>query len=185
MAAARLRAWAAYGLQRAGVPGAAGALLALGAAAAALATALVDRDALALVAAQQQARVEWQQAAQPAVTPPAALLEALPPDDTVATFVDDLHRLAARHRVAVERAEYRTPQTAAASLRRTQVVLPASGRYPDFGAWLAALLRAHPSAALDELALQRDAEAGQVRLRVVLSLYTRSRPAAPGPKGTP
>jgi hypothetical protein len=182
--AARVRAWAAYALQRGGVAGAAGALLMAGAALAALATVLVDRDTVALLAAQQDARVAWQRAVRPAVAPPAALLEALPPDDAVAAFIDDLHRLAARHRVVVERAEYRTPQTTPASLRRTQVVLPATGRYPDFGAWLAALLRAHPSAALDELTLQRDAEAGQVRLRVVLSVYTRSRPGV-GSKVSP
>ncbi len=174
----RWRAWFAYAALRLGPAGLAG--LALGVAA--LLLLVAERSALQHAAATQAAadplRAAWQRgsAATPPVADAATLLAALPPAERVADFIEQLHGGAARAGVAVERAEYRTPVLAQGRVQRAQVVLPVAGAYPALRNWLAQLLEAHPSVAIDEMNLQRDAEPGRVRGRVVLSHYSRSAP---------
>lgn len=174
----RVRAWASYAALRLGRAGLAGLALALLAAALALAERAARHDTAAARVAADGVRAQWQRdsAAPAPVADAGSLLAALPPAERVAGFIEDLHRGAARAGVTVERAEYRTPALAGGRVQRAQVVLPVVGRYPDVGTWLAALLKDHPSAALDELAVQRDVEPGRVRARVVLSHYSRAAP---------
>lgn len=103
---------------------------------------------------------------------PASLLDSLPEAAQAADFVEHLHLEAQRAGVTIDRAEYRAPGSPA-PLNRLQVVLPASGSYAAMARWLDAVLRRHPSAAIDELALQRDGSGAVLRARVVFSHYSR------------
>lgn len=170
----RLKAWLGYGAHRLGRWGLAAALTwALGAGLWVWSVQLehqadtVRRQTLA--ALQAQARAATPEVLRPR---PVGLLQALPGADRVPEFIERLHREAARHGVAVERAEYRAPQTTR-PLARLQVVMPAAGRWSAIGRWLAAVLQAHPEAAVDELVLQRDEAGAGLRARVVLSHYSR------------
>ena len=104
-------------------------------------------------------------------------LAQLPAAEQVPHFIEGMHRLAQSAGVQIERAEYRAPTLAAGQVLRSQVVLPLTGSYPGITRWLGQLLSQHPSAAIDELSLQREATAGEpLRARVVLSHYSRVAP---------
>lgn len=183
----RLAAWGSYGafrLQRAGV---------IGLACAVVAVALVGLSAWVLEPAADRAasQVQALQAqldrppprAEPA--PGALLLASLPPMERAPRFVQAVHEHARRHGVQIERAEYRTPDTGDARLRRLQVVVPAQGPYPGLKRWLAALLVDFPACAVDEMVLTRAAgEAqgmapGTVQARISLSLYMQGLQGGP------
>jgi predicted membrane metal-binding protein len=174
----RLQAWAGYLAHRLGLWGGAGLVLcalALGLFALAASwraqavedTAQAERLRRALTRAPDVPRA--------APAGPSSFVAQLPGEDDAPQFIETLHREAARAGVLIERAEYRAPSLAGGQLRRTEVVLPVQGRYAEVARWLSAVLYEHPSAALDQLSLQRDAAGGpRLQARVVLSHYSRS-----------
>jgi hypothetical protein len=173
----RLNAWAHHLAHRLGPLGLVGVCLVV-LTAAVLVWAQLARaqtDALAQQAEQLRTVLARPAAApQTAVAGVEAFMAALPGDGAAPLFIETLHREAARAQVQIERAEYRVPTLAGGKLRRTEVVLPVQGTYADVARWLSAVLYEHPSAALDQLSLQREAS-GALRLnaRVVLSHYSR------------
>ena len=105
------------------------------------------------------------------------LISELPQARELPMFIEDVHAVASRLGLQIERAEYRNPVSLGGALWRAQVVMPVSGRYPIVLKWLGNLLEAYPSVALDELSLQRSAPGSEVlRARVVFSHYSRSEP---------
>jgi len=174
----RARAWLGYAGLRLGRCGVAGAVLMGACALVALGQAWRSNgDTLALRI--DRARVALRDAA-PAARPVAtaqSFLAQLPSAEQVPPFIEGVHRLAQAAGVQIERAEYRAPALASGQVLRSQLVLPLTGSYPGITRWLGQVLSEHPSAAIDELSLQREATAGDpVRARVVLSHYSRAMP---------
>lgn len=175
---AMAKAWLGYVALRLGRAGVAGVLLLAGCGLALAWQGLVegnDSTAQRIV----QLRQDLQRA--PAAGKPAAtaqsFLAELPVAEQVPQFIEAVHRKASQSGLQIERAEYRAPTLAAGQVLRSQVVLPLTGTYPAIGRWLGQVLRQHPSAAIDELSLQREAAGSdQVRARVVLSHYSRVAP---------
>ena len=85
-----------------------------------------------------------------------------------------MHTLATAHGLQMPSGEYRMEQRADDPLARYQLTLPLQGRYESLRRFLAQLLRELPSAALDDVQIQRE-ESGDGRLtaRVRLSIYLR------------
>jgi hypothetical protein len=113
----------------------------------------------------------------------AALHARLPEAAFALEAVQHLHQSAATHGVVLAAGEYRLVREPGAGVQRYQITLPADAPYPALRRWLAEVLEAHPTIALDELTLARgDVAQPQVRARVRWSLYLRSAgpvPAAP------
>jgi Tfp pilus assembly protein PilO len=174
----RARAWISYAGLRLGRCGVAGLLLLFGSALVVTSQALRGQ-ADALAQRIGQARADLKNVA-PAAKPPATaqtFLAQLPAAEQVPQFIGGVHRLARAAGVQIERAEYRAPVLASGQVLRSQVVLPLTGSYPGITRWLGQVLSQHPSAAIDELSLQRDTAATEpVRARVVLSHYSRALP---------
>lgn len=176
--AASLKAWLAYAALRLGPAGLAGVALLLACAAVlAMQSLRADRATLALRIAQARGDLQRLPASAPPPLTAQTFMARLPSAEQVPAFIEVLHRQAERARLQIERAEYRAPTVAGGRVLRSQVVLPLTGSYPDIGRWLGLVLTQHPSVAIDEFSLQRDAAvADGLRARVVLSHYSRVGP---------
>lgn len=110
----------------------------------------------------------------------AALHASLPEAAFALEAVQHLHQSAATHGVVLAAGEYRLVREPGVGVQRYQITLPADAPYPALRRWLAEVLEAHPTIALDELVLARsDVAQPQVRARLRWSLYLRSAtPAA-------
>lgn len=173
-----VKAWLGYAALRLGRSGGAGLALLAVAGVAMLAQAL-GSDADRIEQRIAQVRAELKQAPGAGMAPVSAqsFVAQLPPAEQVPQFIEDVHRGALLTGLQIERAEYRAPTVAGGQVLRSQVVMPVTGNYPGIGQWLTEVLRAHPSAAIDEISVQRDAPAtDQLHARVVLSHYSRSAP---------
>ena len=172
------KAWFSYAVLRLGRCGVAGVSL-LCACAVVVAGQAVHSNRDTLTQRIDQARADLKNAA-PAARPAAtaqSFLAQLPAAEQVPRFIEGVHQLAQSAGVQIERAEYRAPVLASGQVLRSQVVLPLTGSYPGIARWLGQVLSQHPSAAIDELSLQREVAAGEpVRARVVLSHYSRVLP---------
>ena len=136
-----------------------------------------DTGALQQCIAQARAELQRTPTAHAAARTPQSLLAELPAAEQVPDFIEAVHHRAEQAGLQIERAEYRAPVLASGQVLRSQMVLPVNGPYPALASWLADVLRDHPSAALDEITVQRDAVAtDQLHARVVLSHYSRSGP---------
>jgi Tfp pilus assembly protein PilO len=172
------RAWASYASLRLGRSGLAGLVL-LAACAAVLGVQAWRSDADRLQQRIVQVRAELQRSPAAAKPPRTAqtFLAQLPAADQVPQFIEGVHRAAGQAGLQIERAEYRAPTLAGGQVLRSQVVLPMAGHYPGMARWLGEVLHDNPSAAVDEISLQRDAPTSDLlRARVVLSHYSRSSP---------
>lgn len=93
-------------------------------------------------------------------------------------MIETIHRAAAANDVTLAHGEYRLTRDSTASgvpLLRYQITLPARASYPQLRAWLADVMNAVPTLALDELGFQRDAVgSGMVESRVRLTLFLRA-----------
>ena len=174
----RARAWLGYAGLRLGRCGLAGAAL-LGVCAVVWVAQAWRSSGDTLAQRVDRARAELKNsapAAQPAATAQSFMAQ-LPPAEQVPQFIEGVHRLAQAAGVQIERAEYRAPSLASGQVLRSQLVLPLTGSYPGITRWLGQVLSEHPSAAIDELSLQRETTTGEpVRARVLLSYYSRAMP---------
>jgi Tfp pilus assembly protein PilO len=172
------RAWLSYAALRLGRGGMAGIALLLGSGLVVGVQALrSDAGYLQQRIAQVRAELQRAPAAAKAARTAQSFMAQLPPAEQVPQFIEAVHRVAGQSGVQIERAEYRAPTLAGGQVLRSQVVLPVAGNYPGITRWLGEVLHEHPSAAIDELSLQRDAPASDLlRARVVLSHYSRSAP---------
>lgn len=169
-----------YGLARLGRAGMAGLALAVFALALHLGgTREREARSAALAADIAAARARLAGAAAPTATPEQRLArfhQAFPGPSAFAEFLATVNRAAAERGLAIRNADYREQLDAASGLRRYQVTLPMKGGYPQLRGWLADVLNAHASAALDDIQLRREAiGAPEVEARLRLSFYVEAR----------
>jgi len=102
-----------------------------------------------------------------------AVASQLPPADRMSVFIQEVQSRATGAGVQIDRTEYRVQSALGDRAFRLQMTMPAHGTYPQLRSWLEALLREHPSAALDELSLRREAEgAALLEAHVAFSYYS-------------
>jgi len=107
--------------------------------------------------------------------PTGAVADQLPAAERMPAFIQDVQDRAQRGGVRIDRTEYRVQSALGKRALRLQLVLPAHGTYPQLRGWLESLLHEHPSAALDELTLRREAEGAiQLESHVVFSYYCQA-----------
>lgn len=176
----RAHAWWGYGLLRLGPWGALGVVALVLALVLGIAAQLLHGDAEALSQRLPGLRAQLERGVPTGPVAPqgvAAFLAQFPGEDSAPEFIESLHREALTAGLQIERAEYRAPAVAAGKLIRLEVTLPLAGRYPAVNRWLSVVLHDHPSAAIDQISLQRDAAGGSgVRARVLISHYSRGAP---------
>ncbi|MEO8152747.1 MAG: type 4a pilus biogenesis protein PilO [Rhizobacter sp.] len=172
------KAWLSYALLCLGRSGVAGVVLLAGCVILMAVQALrSDADRLEQRIAALRAELQRTPAAVKPVATAQSFLAELPQAEQVPQFIEGVHRGAAQSGVQIERAEYRTPVLSSGQVLRSQMVVPVTGNYPGIARWLGEVLSANPSAAIDEISLQRDVPTSeQLHARIVLSHYSRSAP---------
>lgn len=170
-----------YGLRRLGWPAAAGAGLAVFAAAFYFSGLRVAEARLAQVraeiAALRAGRVIDKDAERLSVQARLAeFREFFPPAAAVPATLARIHDAAQARGVLLERAEYKETRDKASALLRYQVSLPLRGSYPQIRSWVADVMNGNPSAVLEDFTLKRD-EVGSEMLeaRARLSIYFAGR----------
>lgn len=121
----------------------------------------------------QRAQAAKPQAVDEKAQSQAEFLASLPDTGQVLEVIAVLNQAASRHQVVLANAEYRlTRQGSGPS--RYQITLPLRAGYVPLHAWLADVLNALPSAALDDISLKRE-DVGQTVLdaRVRLTVFMR------------
>lgn len=179
MNAELLTAHLRHQLHRHGWPAAAGLLLGIIALLWQLIAVQAVRDqALTQQAAQQALRRQHAPQSTPqqvAGNRLSDLYASLPTGSGALDVIERLHQAATLHGVELPQGDYRLSRDASGTLLRYQITLPARGRYPQLRAWLAELMNALPSVALDGLAIQRDdVGSAQVDARVRLTLFMKA-----------
>lgn len=108
----------------------------------------------------------------------AAFYAGLPVAAGADGMIETIHRAAAANDVTLTHGEYHLTRDSTASgmsLLRYQITLPARASYPQLRAWLADVMNAAPTMALDELSFQRDTVgSGMVESRVRLTLFLKA-----------
>lgn len=88
--------------------------------------------------------------------------------------LQELHRLADAHGVALARADYRSSREAGSTLQRVSLNLPLSGGFDPVYQWLSEVLATMPEVAVEGLAIKREStEGGQVDIDLRLVLFLR------------
>jgi hypothetical protein len=104
-----------------------------------------------------------------------AVADQLPAAERMPAFIQDVQDRAQHGGVRIDRTEYRVQSALGKRALRLQLVMPAHGTYPQLRRWIESLLHEHPSAALDEVTLRREAEgAVQLESHVVFSYYCQA-----------
>jgi uncharacterized small protein (DUF1192 family) len=100
---------------------------------------------------------------------------SLPAATEAVEAVAVIHRAATAHSVTLATGEYRLARDGSAPLVRYQITLPAHAGYQNLRAWLADVMNALPTAALDEIGFRRDDISGDaVEARVRLTLFLKA-----------
>lgn len=86
----------------------------------------------------------------------AAFYASLPGASGALDAIDLIHRSAGANGVKLAQGEYRLTREGSAQLLRYQITLPARSNYLPLRAWLADVMNALPTAALDEISFKRD-----------------------------
>ena len=106
----------------------------------------------------------------------ALWLSALPLSIDALNSVDSIHEAALRHGVRLAHGEYRWVQEPAPKFLRYQMVFPVQGRYAAIQAWLADVMNANPTLALDGWNVARDVlTTEELDGTIRLTLYTGVR----------
>lgn len=171
----RWRRWSWFAQRQFGLAGAAGAVLVLAAAAAALATGALEDRRQALLhdyALRLDAQSRVTSARTDAVDPRDAAWQAIPADAERGAAVARLLRLLEAAPVQASGAQYRL-EDGEAGLRRLRVTVPVRGGYAGVRALAARVLEALPHAALDGVDLEREAGSSELNGRLRLSLFFR------------
>lgn len=92
--------------------------------------------------------------------------------DAVTGQLAALQRIAAHHRLALPKGEYRLVTQVPGRLKRYQITLPIAGPYPDVRRFLAQVLDELPTAALEQVVFERK-RIGEhaIEAQVSLTLY--------------
>jgi hypothetical protein len=172
------RIW--YRLERLAWPGWLGLAMVAVAVIAIGAAAIIDRSNLDLEQALDRARdrlavARIAGAGSSGVGSVRQFLDALPAGDEANRFIDSVQQEATQRGVAIDSAEYKAETLNDAKTVRLQVVAPARGEYRALRSWVDEVLRKNPSAALQELAVSREAEGGSALVaRVRFILYMKA-----------
>jgi Type II secretion system (T2SS), protein M subtype b len=103
-----------------------------------------------------------------------AFYQSFPTEETLANLLARLHRIGAKHGVAMRQADYRAVEERGARLGQYRIVVPATATYPRLKQFLAETLAQMPSLSLDQINLQRRAVAdSQVDVQLQFTLYLR------------
>lgn len=161
-----------------GWPAAAGLALIAGALAVQfLGVELVQAKTVALRASQtaQRQRLAQQPSQENAASKRTADFYASLPEATGALeAIEVIHSIAAAKGVKLATGDYRLVREGGAHLQRYQITLPARASYPGLRAWIAEVMNAVPSAALDEISFRReDVGSDSVEARVRITLFLR------------
>lgn len=104
-----------------------------------------------------------------------ALYASLPVASGTLAAVKTIHQAAAANGVNLAHGEYRLTRDTGTPLVRYQITLPARASYPQLRAWLAEMMNALPSTALDEINFRRDdVGSPSVESRMRLTLFLRA-----------
>ncbi len=115
-------------------------------------------------------------AAEIALERQALWLSALPSPRDALNSVDSIHAAALRHGVRLAHGEYRWVQEPAPKFLKYQMVFPVQGRYAAIQAWLADVMNANPTLALDGWNVARDElTTEELDGTIRLTLYTGVR----------
>jgi len=165
-------------------PGALGGLLlvaGIGYSAAVLLPANSDLTALRDRAARAEARAAAIRAGAATAPQSAAsrreqFFAALPAQDKLTQYMDQIYAAAAGEQLSLVHGEYARAEVPGAGLVRYRITLPVRGSYSQIRRFVAAAMSAVPGLALDDLNLQRqDVAESQVDERVQLSLFLVKR----------
>lgn len=120
------------------------------------------------------------QASRDVVSPGAELrsfYDAFPPKSEAPDLLSRLYAAAAENRLLLLHGEYALNVESQTGLVRYRIVLPVRGTYAQIRAFIGAVLRAVPAAALDEVSFERSriSERG-VDARIRLTLYVKDSP---------
>ncbi|MDO9271493.1 MAG: hypothetical protein Q7T94_00555 [Rugosibacter sp.] len=103
-----------------------------------------------------------------------ALYASLPVASGTLAAVKTIHQAAAANGVKLAHGEYRLVRDTGTPLLRYQITLPARASYPQLRAWLAEIMNALPSTALDEINFRRDdVGSPSVESRMRLTLFLK------------
>jgi hypothetical protein len=99
---------------------------------------------------------------------------SLPAPSGALDAIEVIHRLAAAKGVKLATGDYRLVREGNTQLQRYQITLPARARYPNLRAWIADVMNALPSAALEEVSFGRDdVSKDSVDARIRFTLFLR------------
>jgi hypothetical protein len=105
-----------------------------------------------------------------------AFYQSFPAEEALSNLLARLHRIGAKHGVAMRQADYRAVEERGAHLGQYRIVVPATATYPRLKQFLAETLAQMPSLSLDQINLQRRAVVdSQVEVQLQFTLYLRSR----------
>lgn len=105
---------------------------------------------------------------------PDQWVSQLPDSGDALRFVEAVQAEAQQRGLQIEATEYRSEYLLGGKVLRYRVQMPARGSYPALRGWIEELMYRHPTAALDEFAVRRDAEgSATVTARIQLSHYSR------------
>ena len=126
-------------------------------------------------AAQRQRQMQRPKQDETAGKRLAAFYASLPASTGALEAIEIVHRAAEANGVKLATGEYRLVREGGAQVLRYQITLPARSSYPHLRAWLAEVMNAVPTAALDDLSFRRDDVGGDsVEARVRLTLFLRA-----------
>lgn len=107
----------------------------------------------------------------------AAFYAKLPPVEDAIALVAKLNEAAVAADLKLQSAEYRLVADPAGRIARYQVSLPVTGPYPQIRKFVAGMLRAVPTASLDEIVLKRDSiQSARLEAQVKLTVFLRIAP---------
>jgi hypothetical protein len=137
----------------------------------------LDRQRAAAGAEEGTARNGLVPASRDAASPAAelrAFYAIFPPQSQAPELLSRLYAAAAENRLQLLRGEYVLSAESQTGLTRYRIVLPVRGSYSQIRAFIGAVLRAVPAAALDEVSFERSrvSERG-VDARIRLTLYVK------------
>ena len=104
-----------------------------------------------------------------------AFYAKLPPVEDAIVLVAKMNEAAGASDLKLQSAEYRLVSDPAGKIARYQVSVPVIGSYPQIRTFVGAMLRAVPSAALDEIVMKRDSiQSVRLEAQLKLTVYLRS-----------
>ena len=104
-----------------------------------------------------------------------AFYDSFPPTQGMLDVIKTIHSRATENGVKLATGSYRLVRDGDAKLQRYQIILPARASYANVHSWLADVMNAVPTVALNDISLQRDdVGSDSVEANVQLTLFLRA-----------